>query len=181
MCFLCKSNRQRLGDDTYAVGGATPFLLPLHVLRLANEYFDSIGSVSLSTETAMVQVFYRVMKGGNMLYSAKYGRVRNRNSYTVSYIGKTGERKFGAIQYFFSPNTAAVLVLLKVLVPRGGSLQHHFNTDDCSVDSLKFLVPVQESEVFDVTDLSKVVEKCLFIRVSNEDVYIAFFPHKLHD
>ena len=120
-----------------------------------------------------------------LYYSKKYGRVRSRNSYTVSYYGGVGEEKFGQILYFFvSPRTSILpLVVVKVLEPCTATLQHHFNITRSTVNHLKStIVPVQESGN-DITELDKIQKKCLCIDLHGElsDKYVVIFPHKIHN
>ena len=167
------------------VGGASLLLLSAAVVHHANDHLQSIGSRPSCREGSRVQVFYRAEKYGTVFYSVKYTRVKIRNSYTVTYTGRSGETKYGLIQYFFVSDTSILpLVVVKVLERCTVSLQDNFNVTDSNVNQLTpFLVPVRESDECDVTDLGNIQEKCLYITFPSEftDKYIIRFPHKMHD
>ena len=160
--------------------------LPPNIICLANAYLQRIGSSTILRDDILVQVFYRVENDGEMYYSEKYGRVRCRNSYTVTYVDAVRNRKFGLIQYFFvSPGTTVLpLVVIKEVKPCTATLQCHFDITMSSVNHLKStIVPVEESASYDIIDLNQLEKKCLYISFPQEfsDKYVILFPHKIHD
>lgn len=170
------------------MGGASILTLPSEVVRLANQHLHHYGYRPSFQEEEKVQIFFRAEKQNLLLYSAKYRRVKLRNSFTVQYTNKSGEQMFGLIQYFFVPNSHFLpLVAVRVLHQHTESLQDNFGFSDSTVNSLsRFLVPVSEPSPsqFDVTDLDRIVEKCLYISFPEaefSDRYIVRFPHRLHD
>ena len=156
--------------------------LPPNIICLANIYLQRIGSSTILRSDTLVQVFYRVESNGEMYYSEKYGRVRCRNSYTVTFLDAVRSRKFGLIQYFFvSPGTTVLpLVVVKACTT---TLQCHF---DLTVSSVKHLestiIPVEESVSFYVIDLNQLEKKCLYVSFPRafHDKYVIIFPNKLY-
>ena len=85
----------------------------------------------------LVQVFYCVENDGEIYYSEKYGSVRCRNSYTVTYVDAGRNRKFGLIQYFFvSPGTTILpLVVIKEVKRCAKTLERHFSITTSTIHS----------------------------------------------
>ena len=181
------SNKQELKPGTYLVGGSTPSTLPDNIIQLANEHLAFCNLPIVCTESIKVQTFYRVEVDGNTYYSALYGRVQKRNSYTVAYQGIGGETKFGLVQYYFiipNQHITSPLVVIKTIEMLSQSCQSYFGSLEPAVNNIKKIFPVRESSSCDVTDVSRIISKCLYISFSGEcnDKCIFQFPNQyLHD
>ena len=181
---MYSNNRQQVTEDIYIIGGASLLSLPDTLIGCTNQHLRYNGAMSCQ-EFIKVQVFYRAEKQNTVFYSAQYKRVKKRNSYVVLYRGRDGENKFGIIQYFFVLHTFSMpLVAMKVLKPSATSLHDHFQVTEPTIDNISpFVIPVTECDEFDVTDLGRLEEKCVYVAFSSEfvDRYVIRFPHKLHD
>ena len=121
-----------------------------------------------------------------MYFSARYGRVHARNSYTVAYRCQNGTRRFGLVEYYFVlPELGGTaLVVVKQLEVVSISRQAHFGVTDPAINHISNIIPVQESSRWDVTDLKRIETKCLFISFPSgcSDKYVILFPVEyMHD
>ena len=156
-------------------------LLQTHLSHCGCQLRDAHG------EGTTVQTYFRAESQSTVYYSEKYTRTKVHNNHTVVYRGRYGEKKFGCIQYFFVVEGFKwPLVLIKKLQPQSSNLKDCFKVTEPTVNSLeRFVVPVMEPECeeYDITDLTKLESKCLYIVFPSDfnEKYIINFPHPLHD
>ena len=110
-------------EDISAIGGSALMSLSPSVLQATNAYLVHCGVSRLHSDMR-IQAFYKA-KIGNCLFSANYGCVCKRNSYTVLYR-KAGLEEFGMIQFFTVPLLSMPLVI-KLLETITISSQYHFD------------------------------------------------------
>ena len=108
------------------------------VIDATNAYLVHCGVSRLHSDTR-VEAFYKA-KIGN--YSANYGRVCKRNSYTVLY--KAGLEEFGMIQFFFTIPLLSMPLVIKRLEPVTLSSQDHFDVTDPAIGNIDH-IPVEET------------------------------------
>lgn len=120
------------------------------------EYDSNVGGgESIST-------LYRLRQEEEIFFSAKYTRVKKRNSYTVLYY-KEGVLRFGSvIQYFYIKWHPTALVQKLTVTARF--------REDIPIFS------VRKSEEYDVCDIK---EKCMYVEVDSSNVYVYRFPCKI--
>ena len=113
------------------------------MLSSLNEILQRNG-ISSVTPSERVSVFYRLSLNRTLYYSAKYGRVKKRNSFTVKYISNDGNIAYGQIQYYVC--NALMLAVIKKVSPCG--LLHEIV--HITIDTLdKVLLPVSFLGVYD--------------------------------
>lgn len=127
------------------VGGSTLSLLPPGIVTLANSHIHFRGQHASFSHETRVQAFYRVEINGRMHFSARYGRVHARNSYTIAYRCQDGTRRFGLVEYYFVlPEIGGTaLVVVKRLEVLSISRQAHFGVTDPVIDHITNIIPVQ--------------------------------------
>ena len=185
---LCNSiysqgNTQRLAEDIYAIGGSALICLSPSVLEATNAHLVRCGVSQIHSDTR-IQAFYKAKIENCMYFSAKYGRVCKRNSYTVSYK-KAGFSEYGMIQFFFTiPLLSMPLVVIKRLETISISSKDHFHLTDPVVSNISHIIPVQETRELYVTELKNVERKVLYIHFPSgfSDQYVCLFPTQwMHD
>lgn len=125
-------------------------------------------------ESGFLHTFYRVLIGSQMFYTANYGRVKKRNSFTVAFHKDhvTRQKFFGKIQLFIIINNHAY-VFISCLVPDSTSSFHAFN-----VEYLKCkCFPVSDGPL-ELVPVKCIIEKCIYIEVEGRK-YISRFPTML--
>ena len=175
-----------MSTKVYLVGGSTLSLLPAGIVTLANSHIHFCGQSASCSEDTRVQTFYRVEINGRMYFSARYGRVHARNSYTVAYRCQDGTRRFGLVEYYcvLPELVGTALVVVKQLEILPISRHTQFGVTDSAINHVANIIPVQESLRWDVTDLNKIESKCLFINFPSgcNDKYVIIFPVEyMHD
>lgn len=168
------------------VGGSTLSLLPPGIVTLANAHIHLIGQHASCSQDTRVQTFYRVEINGRVYFSARYGRVHARNSYTIAYRCENGTQRFGLVEYYFvlpelSGTALVVVQQVEVLLI---SRQAHFGVTDPAINHINNIIPVQESSRWDVTDLKRIESKCSFISFPSgcNDKFVIHFPVEyMHD
>lgn len=119
--FPCSFKKQQLEGDVFFVGG-------ISVLSASPDLNRMIQDLSLPLpESGFLHTFYRVLIGSQMFYTANYGRVKKRNSFTVAFHKDhvTRQKFFGKIQLFIIINNHAY-VFISCLVPDSTSSFHAF-------------------------------------------------------
>lgn len=136
----------------------------------------------MSCETRYI-ISFRLVHESAVYYSAKYKRVKSRNSYTVVFKDACGTA-YGQIQ-FFVLLSSSVFVYVKKFEPLSVTCQVHFHLSHQSLDKLtaSSIVPVKPGSVIDeFIPASSLVSKCVFVSItdsSNPCNYIISFPNKL--
>ena len=155
------------------VGTTVTTHLPEDVLELLNQQLSTSSSHVLERDQPVL-ISYRMLNSTSILYSLRYRRVKNSNSYTVKY----GRQKFGQIYYFvhvFDHSYAIIDSLLPISV----SSMEHLNIShialDCTTVSGITAVERGPLECISVTDD---VCKCIFMEI-DETLYVATFPNSL--
>lgn len=178
-----QGNTQRLTEDISAIGGSALISLSPSVIDATNAYLVHCGVSRLHSDTR-VQAFYKAKIGNCIYFSANYGRVCKRNSYTVLYK-KAGVEEFGMIQFFFTiPLLSMPLVVIKRLESITVSSQDHFDLTDPAIGSIDHIIPVEETGELYVTELKSIERKVLYIHFPSgfSDKYICLFPTQwMHD
>ena len=156
----------------YVLGGTRLLTLSPHVrneyLRLT-EATDSSGRVS-------AHVFYCLSFNGETFYSAQYGRVKSRNSYTVMYHNESEESALGQIQfYILLPNKTRALAVVKELVQSiTDTAQLHFGLNSSTLDHT-FKV-VEPSTTVNLIDVTSIKHKCLYMDLISGCKYAIHVP-----
>ena len=109
-----------------------------------------------------ISTFYRLQLKEETFFSVKYTRVKKRNSYTILY-SKGGMLRFGSIlQYFWHP-----IVLVQKLI-----VTARFKED----------IPIYRVRKLDeyvVINVCDIKEKCTYVEVDDNSVYVCRFPCKI--
>ena len=169
MYFTCRKH-----TENGLLGGAARFLTN-DELEVLKQSLLSLGlPATVSSDTRYV-VAYRLVQGNSVYYSAKYKRVKSRNSYTVTFNDATNCVSYGQIQFFVlvSDRPYALSLwrsLAKPLSPHIPAL-------------ISFLLPTlyqYSQNIFIPT--SALISKCMFVSVadsSNSCEYFITFRNKL--
>lgn len=170
MPIYSHGNTQRLTEDISAIGGSALIALSPSVLEATNAYLVRCGVSQLCSDTR-IQAFYKAKIKNCIYFSACYGRVCKRNSYTVSYQ-TAGLEVFGMIQFFTIPLLSTPLVVIKRLETITVSSQDHFNLTDPVIGNID-----QTGELY-VTELKNIERKVLYVHFPSgfTDRYICLFP-----
>ena len=125
-------------------------------------------------ESGLVHTFYRILIGSQMFYSAKYSRVKKRNSFTISFC-KNSQTFFGKIQLFVIIDNLAY-ALTTCLVPDTTSCCHFNLPADLECLNSKCL-PVLDGPLC-LIPVNCIAEKCIYVEVESTK-YISRFPTTL--
>lgn len=136
---LCRYHKQILSNHEAVVGSVTWLFLSPEILDCVNSYLQLCNSAT-SCVNERAWVFYWLEVNGQLFYSAQYGCMHKRNSYTIMYTDVTGQRKFGFVQYFIVTPGDVVLVVVRTLVQLGVTCQEHFQLTSPAVDKASMQV-----------------------------------------
>ena len=148
------------GPSLFVIGGMSLKSLDGVYLEEVNALLD-VPLPSAST----VQVFYRLRRCNEVFYSAQYGRVKKRNSFTVVYSCGDGLRKFGFIQYFYIIEEK-IFALIQVVTLLQTTCKEHFQISTDCLDEV--IVPVSSCSQFEVVPVCRISAKCVCVN----NVYI---------
>ena len=156
-------------------------LLP-DVVCAANDLLSRIASaIEPLTTFKKVSVFHRVELNGSLYYSAHYGRVTHRNSYTIAYM-HSGCRSFGQIQYYIAiPQLNTILVVVQKCVFTLETAQQHFDLSTPAVCTPNLLHIVTVSPSVTVVKANTIERKCLFMDFGSPTKYIICVPSTMQD
>ena len=148
----------------------------------ANDILSRLApTVEPLTTFRKVQVFYRVELNGSLYYSARYRRVRHRNSYTIAYE-HSGCLSFGQIQYYIALSQLnTILAVVQKCVLTLETAQQHFNLSTSAVCTPDLFHFVSISPSATVIDVSMIKQKCLFMDFGLPTKYIICVPHTMQD
>ena len=167
------------------MGGTTLLFIHPTVIQLVNELLRHLHTSSIVScdPERRVRVLYRVEISGQLYSSARYNRVKRRDTYTVVYTNNNGVDTFGLIQYYIFAANKVVLAVIERLNRLSISCQEHFQLTSAALDSVSCLgsFPVRPSGTLDVVGLSNIKEKCLHIELSTSTQYISRIPPCFHD
>lgn len=136
------------------------------------QYASLPPEVTVLHHNDRVPMFYRLFReDGQIFYSAKYLRMKKRNSYTISYTDEDNCLQFGQIQSF-AVIGGSCMALIK-LVNIHESAQTHFQLTFDSLD--RSIFPVQYLDTIKAVPVKAIKEKCIFMDLGME-LYIARFP-----
>ena len=165
------------------LGGVAKFLKNEEA-QLLNQSLVSLGlPPTVSCETRYI-ISFRLVHENAVYYSAKYSRVKSRNSYTVVFKDASCGTAYGQIQ-FFVQYSSSVFVYVKKFEPLPVTCQGHFHLSHQSLDKLtaSSIVPVKPDSVVDeFIPASSLLSKCVFVSItdsSNPCNYTISFPNKL--
>ena len=125
-------------------------------------------------QIASLDSFYRLELKGTILYSRQYQRVKNRNSYTISYHDVDGSKKYAV---YIHNRVVAVLIPLEAMQT---SCKQHFKLTCSSLDNVGHIIPVQMQKSVCVCFSEKILAKCLFVSFQSEE-YVVECPSMLFD
>ena len=145
---------KKLKEDVYAMG-TMEIVDVRETNKEVQEYCAFTGGCG------SIRIFYRVRLGEEVFFSVKYTRVKKRNSYTILY--NKGVFRFGLIvQYFWDP--IALVQKLRVTA--------RF-MEDIPIFSVRKL------DEYDVINVCDIQEKCMYVEVDSNNVYVCRFPCKI--
>ena len=167
---------------SYLVGAGVTTTLSPDVVCAANDYLTTLPDVDPLTTFSKVQLFYRVELHGSIYYSARYRRVKHRNSYSIAYV-HSGHRSFGQIQYYIAlPQLSTVLVVVHKCIPvLSENAQQHFNLTTPAIRTPNPFHFVSVSSSVIVIDVSMIEQKCLYIDFGSSTKYIICLPSTMQD
>ena len=125
---------------------------------------------------------YRVEVNGILIYSAQYGRVKKRNSYTIAYRDINSVLQYGLVQYYIIASDDLILALIQSLCPTAMPYQKEFQlTTDAmnSVPAAALPVKVDPNFPLVVTSVECIQQKCLLIDVGSSVKYVVSFPNTI--
>ena len=156
-----------------------PFTMPLpncDGFAVGKILLKSTATISgWKSQLSKVGLFYRAIIKNELFYSAEYGRVKTRNSYTVAYI-EENMIKYGLVQYFLLFNTQALAAVKPLQLVRTAQAQFRVCVE--VLDSIFFPVAVVDSLCF--IPVNSIVSKQLFINFDSCDAYVVVFPTCVH-
>ena len=103
--------------------------------------------------------------GKEIFFSAKYTRVKKRNSYTILY-NKDGMLRFGLVLQYFCIKRQPIALVQKLIVTA------RFK-EDIPIFS------VRKSDEHDIINVCDIKEKCMYVEVDSNNVYACRFPCKI--
>ena len=165
------------------LGGVEKFLSSEEV-HLLNQSLVSLDLPPTVSCESRYTIAFRLVHEGAIYYSAKYKRVKSRNSYTIVFKDACDTTAYGQIQFFVLVSNS-VFAYVKKFEPLAVSCQAHFHLSHQSLDVLSAsnIVPVKSDSEIDVfIPASSLVSKCIFVSItdsSNSCNYIISFPNKL--
>ena len=144
---------KKLKEEVYAMG--TMEVIDIRQTnKKVQEYCVCLGGGgSISTFTDSDEIFF----------SAKYARVKKRNSYTILY-SKEGMLRFGSIFVYIKQHPIALVQKLIVIA--------RFKED----------MPIfraRKSDEYNVISVYDIKEKCMYVKVDDNNVYVCRFPCKI--
>lgn len=181
-CY-CRDNRQTFSNDPgkYVVGGGTLTTLSPDVVFAANDYLSGTARFVPFNTYKKMRVFYRVELNGCLIYSACYGRVKNRNSYSISYE-VCDHQCFGQIQFFVAvPELDSVLAIVQKLVPISETVQQHFGLSTPAICTQGGICCVTRLSSVVVIDVNMIKRKCLCVDVGCPTMYVFCVPFSMQD
>ena len=128
------------------------------------------------------RVAYRIQVHGELLYSAQYGRVQKRNSFTVRYKYVNNILQYETVQYYIVSSSETVLAVIKNFTS-STTCQMEF---DLSTDVLNDVtgaarpVAMEPDSQIVITSAECIQEKCLLVDVGFRNKYIVCFPNRVH-
>lgn len=108
--------------------------------------------------------FKRLQRGGEVFHSELYTCVQRRNTYTISY----SQGNFGLIKFYTLHKNKPAAVLQKIDILPYTHFRLHIN-----------IVPVQVTTQLIVIPLEHIEDKCIFIELDDNNLYIAKFTCSL--
>ena len=163
---------QSLGSGISSVGGTT-------LIHPSPQELIALNSVLAGTPIGpdeKVVAFFRYV--GQLYYSAKYERVRQRNSFTINYQATDGTVQYGQVQYYvFRP--PAVLAVVKT-ASQTGLIHQECLTEVNYLD--KIIIPIVFSGLTTVIPAQNILSKLVCANVSMSESYVVISPNiNLHD
>lgn len=146
----------------YAIGVVTQ-------MKLTPFLKDRLQQRGLFTTSTTVKKFLRLQKKSAIYFSAAYGRVKSRNSYTVLY----NNTSLGQIQYFFSIGQHNFAVIHKFGIVALCST--YFSFPFTSLDTVIHPVHVLPLPIADVVDVVDIAEKCIYVPVCDDTKFVVRF------
>ena len=163
------SHKQSLSEEVIAVGGTSLCHLEGEMLQLINTCLEAKQCSPILPCTT--QIIYRLKLRKQLLYCSQYGKVKKRNSYTISYQSSTGQVKFGLVKcYIYCDHTFAVVTQLK----KAGTCKQQFKIDSDALDISGALFPVTAVGDDEIIFAEQILSKCMHIDIV-EHQYIATF------
>ena len=175
--FTCRKH-----TENGLLGGVARFLVNDEV-EVLNQSLVSHGlPATVSSDTRYV-VAYRLVQESSVYYSAKYKRVKARNSYTVAFNDASHCVCYGQIQFFVLVSDRPYAYINK-FEPLAVTCQSHFHLSHSSLDKLSAsnIVPIQSQSESIFIPTSSLISKCMFVNIadsSNSCMYVITFPNKL--
>ena len=177
MYFTCRKH-----IENGLLGGVARFLSNNEV-EVLNQSLLSLGlPATVSSDTRYI-VAYRLIQESSVYYSAKYKRVKSRNSYTVVFSDASNCVSYGQIQFFVLVSDRPYAFIEK-FEPLAVTCQGHFHLSHPSLDKLSAsnIVPIQLHSENIFIPTSSLISKCMFVSISdssNSCKYVITFPNKL--
>lgn len=149
--------RHPLNGMVWGLGKMELKQLPALDIQIICQHFD--------TTVAIVPVFHRLLRDGEVFFGQQYTRVKVRNSYTVLYADNDKGLSYGQILYFVYVNDTAA-AMMKML----NTLQ----VPDIFLPT-KSIIPVQITSDIKLIDVDNIKEKCVFVDAADDDHYVIRF------
>ncbi len=128
-----------------------------------------------------IQVAYRVEINGDLIFSAQYGRVKKRNSYTIAYRDVNSVVRYG-LQYYIIASDDLILALIQSLCPTATTYQGEFQLTTNAMNSVPGTavpVKVDPNAPLVVTSVECIQQKCLLMDVGLLVKYVVSFPNTI--
>ena len=148
---------KKLKEDVYAMG-----TMEIVDVRETNNKMQEY--CAFTGGCGSIRTFYRVRLGEEVFCSAKYTHVKKRNSYTILY--NKGVFRFGLIVQYFCIKWDPIALVQKLRVTA------RFK-EDIPIFSVRKL------DEYDVINVCDIQEKCMYVEVDSNNVYVCRFPCKI--
>lgn len=166
----CRVTKQLICNPNIWIVGGTSLITPASsVLQCITAILPDSASQPVPNQLV---AFFRLQIVKELYYSSKYGRVSKQNSYTVSYLDHSKQKRFGFIQYYLYINGTALVVINPLGVNSTPQVPFQLPSSCAYVNDKIVCVNIDHQCDIDVVTVDKVLDKCLFLGISADANYV---------
>lgn len=183
---LCTRNDKHLEDNIYVVGSSDNTKLLPKELNFVSEYLGHRPSTYLT--------FNRIKIDEEVFHSRRYKRCQARNSYTISYLSKSGRVEYGQVEFYMQlypfcgrhGNTTIQCGCICdniAVVSKLKRNSEYFVCRESTNTECTHLVSLKPRNMYDIEiiPIRNILCKCVFVEIFDkpDTVYICRMPNGL--
>ncbi|KAJ8313370.1 hypothetical protein KUTeg_009074 [Tegillarca granosa] len=183
---LCTRNDKHLEDNIYVVGSSDNTKLLPKELNFVSEYLGHRPSTYLT--------FNRIKIDEEVFHSRRYKRCQARNSYTISYLSKSGRVEYGQVEFYMQlypfcgrhGNTTIQCGCICdniAVVSKLKRNSEYFVCRESTNTECTHLVSLKPRNMYDIeiVPIRNILYKCVFVEIFDkpDTVYICRMPNGL--